>query len=73
MSVVSVRVDRKVKELLEKTGIDISREVKQFLQELAWKVELKERLKELDEKLSKIPEAQRGFSAKSVREDREGH
>jgi len=73
MSVISVRVDREVKELLEKTGIDISMEVKQFLQELAWKVELKERLRELDERLSKIPEAQPGFSTKSVREDREGH
>ncbi|MEM2841352.1 MAG: VapB-type antitoxin [Candidatus Bathyarchaeia archaeon] len=73
MSVISIRVDRKIKELLEKAGVDVSREVKQFLQELAWRVELKERLKELDERLSKIPEAPLGFSSESVREDRESH
>ncbi|MEM3381640.1 MAG: VapB-type antitoxin [Candidatus Bathyarchaeia archaeon] len=69
MSVISIRVDRKIKELLEKAGVDVSREVKQFLQELAWRVELKE----LDERLSKIPEAPLGFSSESVREDRESH
>lgn len=73
VSVVSVRVDKKVKENLEKAGIDVSSEVKRFLQELAWKVEMKERLEKLDKSLSRIPPAQQGFSAKSVREDREGH
>jgi hypothetical protein len=73
VSVISVRVDKRVKESLERAGVDIPGEVRRFLQELAWRVELKERLERLDESLSRIPPAQQGFSAKSVREDREGH
>lgn len=73
MSVVSVRVDKKVKETLEKAGVDVAKEVRGLLEGLAWKVELNERLEELDKSLSKVPPAPRGFSAKSVREDRESH
>ena len=73
MSVISVRVDKRIKEILERTGIDISKVVKEYLNELAWRVELKERLKELDESLSQMPKAEKGFSVRSVREDREAH
>ncbi|MBI2184861.1 MAG: VapB-type antitoxin [Thaumarchaeota archaeon] len=73
MSVVSVRVDKKVKETLEKAGVDVAKEVRGLLEGLAWKVELNERLEELDKSLSKVPPAPRGFSAESVREDRESH
>jgi len=41
MSVVSVRIDRKVKEILEKACVDIGKEVKKFLEELAWKMEVR--------------------------------
>ncbi|MGQ9468941.1 MAG: VapB-type antitoxin [Nitrososphaerales archaeon] len=73
MSVISVRVDRKVKEALKKAGINVSKEVKQYLQDLAWRAELRERLEKLNKSLSRITPAQQGFSAKSVREDRESH
>ena len=73
MSVISVRIDRKVKEVLERAGVDISKAVKEYLNELAWRAELKERLGKLDEALSQMPPAERGFSARSVREDREAH
>ena len=73
MAVVSVRVDEKVKERLEEAGVNISQEVKRHLEELAWSVELKRRLDRLDRVLASVPPAPKGFSAGSVREDREGH
>jgi antitoxin component of RelBE/YafQ-DinJ toxin-antitoxin module len=73
MSVVSVRIDRKVKEILEKAGVDIGKEVKKFLEELAWKIEVRQSVEKLSKLLEKIHPAEVGFSAKSVREDRESH
>lgn len=73
MSVISVRVDKRVKETLKKAGVNVSEEVRQFLEELSWEVELGERLKKLDKTISRIPPSRQGFSAKSVREDRESH
>lgn len=73
MSVVSVRIEKRIRESLAMAGVNISKEVKQFVEDLAWKVELKERLKKLNKVLEKMPPAEQGFSSKSVREDREGH
>jgi len=73
MSVVSVRVDKRVKERIERSGIKISTEVKKHLEELAWQLELKDRLKKLDEGLREMPAAKQGFAARSVKEDRESH
>ena len=73
MSVVSVRVDEKVKKRLEEAGINVSSEVRKHLEDLAWEVELQKRLVRLDKALAGMPPAQQGFSAGSVREDREGH
>lgn len=73
MSVVSVRVDEKVKKRLEDAGINLSLEVRRHLEELAWQVELKRRLVKLDKVLTDMPPAPQGFSARSVREDRESH
>ena len=47
MAVVSVRVDDKVKMRLKEAGIDVPLEVKRYLEELAWRVELKGRLERL--------------------------
>jgi hypothetical protein len=44
-SVISVRVPREVKEILEESGVDINREVRAFLEELAWKIKLKRHMK----------------------------
>lgn len=73
MSVVSVRVDPKVKQRLEEAGINVSSEVRKRLEELAWQVELKKRLAKLNKTIAGMPPAEQGFSARSVREDREGH
>jgi len=74
MAVVSVRVDEKVKERLKEAGIDVPLEVKRHLEELAWQLELRDRLARLDRVLANMPPAPKGFSAKSVREDRDkGH
>lgn len=70
MSVVSARVDRHTVEVLKKAGVNVGEKVKGFLQDLAWEAELKGRLAKLDKALEKMPPAERGFSAKSVNEDR---
>jgi antitoxin component of RelBE/YafQ-DinJ toxin-antitoxin module len=73
MSVISVRIDRKVKEILEKAGVDIGKKVKKFLEELAWKIEVRQSVEKLSKLLERIPPAEVGFSTKSVRGDRESH
>ena len=73
MSVVSVRVDQKVRKRLEEAGINVPVEVRRHLEELAWQVELKRRMTKLDQVLVNMPPAVKGFSARSVREDRESH
>ena len=73
MTVVSIRIDEKVKKALERAGVNISKEVKRYLEELAWKIELKEAVKEISKLLEEVPPAEEGFSVKSVREDRESH
>jgi hypothetical protein len=52
--VVSVRVKKRVKEILEEAGVDISEEVKRYLEDLAWKVEMRRSLEELDKVLRRI-------------------
>ena len=73
MSVVSVRVDQKLKKRLEEAGVNVPSEVRRHLEDLAWQVELKKRLAKLEKTLADMPPARQGFSAGSVREDREGH
>ena len=73
MPVVSIRIDEKVKKTLERAGVNISNEVKKYLEELAWKVELQEAVKDISKLLEKVPPAEEGFSVRSVREDRESH
>jgi len=73
MSVISVRINKHIKEILEEAGINISEEVKKFLNELAWKVEIKKRIERFNKIVENIKPAESGYSAKSVREDREGH
>jgi len=73
MPVVSIRIDEKIKKTLERAGVNISNEVKKYLEELAWKVELQEAVKEISKLLEKVPPAEEGFSVRSVREDRESH
>jgi len=73
MTVISIRIDEKIKRTLERAGINISKEIKRYLEELAWKIELKEAVKEISKLLEEVPPAEEGFSVRSVREDREAH
>ncbi len=70
--VISVRVDKKVKKILEEAGVNISEEVRRFLEDLAWKIEVRNRIERFKKEVYGIEPAEKGFSAKSVREDREG-
>jgi hypothetical protein len=73
MSIISVRVDYKVKKRLEEAGVDVPHEVRRRLEELAWQVELTERMAGLEKLVKRMPPAPKGFSTKSVKEYREGH
>ncbi|MFP3166974.1 MAG: VapB-type antitoxin [Candidatus Nanopusillus sp.] len=72
-TVISVRIKEEIKEELEKHGIDISQEVRKFLEELYIKVKAKEYVNKWIEELKDIKPSEEGFSTKSVREDRESH
>jgi F0F1-type ATP synthase membrane subunit b/b' len=69
--VVSVRIREEVKRLLEESGVNISEEVRRFLEELAAKVKTRKYVEVWDGLLSNVKPAEEGFSATSVREDRE--
>jgi hypothetical protein len=71
--VVSVRVRRGLRKYLEERGVDVSEAVRSYLEELAWRVRLKESLERLDEVLREVPPAPPGFAARSAREDRDSH
>ena len=71
--VISVRVRKGLRKYLEERGIDISEAVRSYLEELAWRIRLKESLEKLDEVLREMPPAPPGFAARSVREDRDSH
>ena len=73
MTIVSIRIDDKVKKTLERAGVNISKEVKRYLEELAWRIELREAVEEISKLLEEVPPAEKGFSVRSVREDRESH
>ena len=72
-TVISVRINEEIKEELEKHGIDVSQEVRKFLEELYIKVKAKKYVNKWVEELKDIKPNEKGFSAKSVREDRESH
>jgi antitoxin component of RelBE/YafQ-DinJ toxin-antitoxin module len=72
-TVISVRINEEIKEELEKHGINISQEVKKFLEELYIKVKAKEYLNKWIEELKDVKPSEKGFSTKSIREDRESH
>ncbi|MDT7891004.1 MAG: VapB-type antitoxin [Candidatus Nanopusillus sp.] len=72
-TVISIRIKKEIKEELEKHGIDISQEVKKFLEELYIKVKAKEYVNKWIEELKDVKPSEEGFSVKSIREDRENH
>jgi len=72
-TVISVRVKKEIKEELERAGVNISSEVRRYLEELAWKIRIKRKMEEWDRILSRVKPSEKGFSVRSVREDRESH
>ncbi|RLE59880.1 MAG: antitoxin [Thermoprotei archaeon] len=68
--VVSVRIPREVKEILEKSNIDWKKKVKEYLEQLAIQERKKEILKEARELRKKISR-DTGESYKLIREDRD--
>ncbi|MCR6693118.1 MAG: VapB-type antitoxin [archaeon YNP-LCB-003-016] len=72
-TVISVRIRREIKETLEESGVDISEEVRRFLEELAWRVKTRKFIERWNELLKDVKPSEKGFSVKSVREDRESH
>ncbi len=72
-TVISTRLKKDVKEVLEKAGVDIPKAVREYLEGLAWKFQLEEEVKGLRRLLEEVKPSEPGFAAKSVREDRESH
>jgi len=72
-TVITTRIKKEVKEVLEKAGVNIPKSVRQYLEELAWKLQLKEETEKLRKLLENVKPSEKGFSEKSVREDRESH
>ena len=72
-TVVSTRIKKKVKEILEEAGVNIPKIIKEHLEELAWKFQLEKEIRALRDILDKVEPSERGFAVKTVREDRESH
>ncbi len=72
-TVISVRVKKKIKDLLEKEGIDIANEIRRYLEELAEKIIIRKYIEKWDSLLRNVKPSEKGFAEKSVREDRESH
>ena len=52
--VISVRVKKEIKELLESEGINIAEEVRRFLEELAYKVRIRKYVEKWDKMLEGV-------------------
>lgn len=73
--VVSVRIRKETKRTLEENGVDIASAVRDYLDELSWKVRSKEEVKRLHDLIDRnVKPSKTGAAARSVREDRDhGH
>lgn len=69
--VISVRVRKGTKKTLEEMGVNITEEVRSFLEELAWKAKIKRKIEEWRSILERTKPSEKGFSVKSLREDRD--
>jgi hypothetical protein len=71
-TVVSVRIDKRVKEKLEKEGIDLSYEFKAYIQRRTALLNLKETVDELAVIIDKkVKPSRKGFAESFVRHDRD--
>ena len=71
--VISVRIREEVKRVLEEAGINISKAVREYLEELAWRIRVRKTIEKWDKMLEGVKPSEKGFAARSVREDRDSH
>ena len=71
-TVVSVRLEKGVKEKLESAGIDLPYEFKKYVQRRIALLELQKTVRELTVMIKKnVKPSEKGFAVRSVREDRD--
>jgi len=56
-----MRVRKKVKEELEKAEVNIAEEVRNYLEQLAWKIRIKRKVREWIEILRRVKPSKKGF------------
>ena len=71
--VVTTRIKKEIKETLERAGVSIPNAIREHLEELAWRLQLKEEIEGLIVLLQDVKPSESGFALKSVAEDRESH
>ena len=70
--VISVRVRKGTSDRLRRLGVNSSRKVGEYLEDLAWRAEAKKTIDELAELIKKHSKPSKaGFALKSIREDRD--
>jgi hypothetical protein len=62
--VISIRIKKEIKELLEKENININEEVKKFLEELANKIKIRKYIAEWDKILENVKPSEKGLCRK---------
>jgi len=72
-TVISFRIKKELKEEIERAGVDISEEMKKRLEELAREARIRKQVEKWDRILSDVRPSDKGFAARSVREDRDSH
>ncbi|MGC9137060.1 hypothetical protein [Caldivirga sp.] len=65
--VISVRIRREVKEILDEAGINVGEIIRNYLEDLARRIKVQRDLDELDAVLSNIEPAEKGFAERFVR------
>ncbi len=69
--VIGVRVPRRIKEELEKLGIDYAREIREYLVRRVREERAKRLMREIDELMESIGRVEDNLSAEIIRRDRD--
>jgi GTP1/Obg family GTP-binding protein len=75
MSVISVRVPRKLKEKMQKyrDKVNWSEEIRKFIENKILETEREDVISRLDELIKQLPAIPKGTASRYVREDRDGN
>lgn len=71
--IISIRIRKELKDRLDRYGINISKEIESYLETLVWKKQVEEEIRRINKLLEKVKLSPKGFSSKSIREDRDAH